>query len=617
MPINVHSLRVRIWRVFELRNISKVELRAGQPKAECSSHLLFYAAVALFVGGVVILLDLFDGNLLILDVDDRLRALQIGLLASGQVSWFDLSIPAVRLPEVYNSPWSRLVDLPYVAIGWILAPLFGEASALRIAFSVWPFVMMGAFSASVAVFVHRVIDAAGWKPFRAGLVVCLVALIMGPAFLEFSPGRIDHHNWQLLAMVCLMVGLQRYDWVGGLLIGLSSAVSLLVGLECLPFIVVAYAALVIAWLSKVPRAEAVMGAAGGSIAAACAVLGLIFVGPVGLTTAACDTFSAPFAIAALGFGASLVAVGWYGQGLGVLRRLLALAAAAVPVLACIVLLYPDCLDGPYAMIDQTVKANWLDRIPQEHGLLFQLWNGSINLLSLLLLLSLIAAWAVPVVWARRHEEPGQVLALAVGIAALVAAGVQLRYARFSVSLLPLFVPLIVASILGGRFQSLRRIRFVSLAMLVAGMVLATVALARKPARVELIDIMADPCAQADLSALKEIAPGRVLAPHGLGLPLLEAGQGRLEVAAIPFHRAAPGLANAFSAFLSDDPVVRRSAAQNFDYVAVCALPAGVTFPGEGMYAALINGNGWPGLIEWSPGTLSPLRIFRIRHAQFQ
>lgn len=617
MPINMHLLRVLGWRVFNLRNVGKVELRAGTRKTERSSYLLFYAAVALFVGGVIILLDLSDGNLLILDVDDRLRALQIGLLAFGQVGWFDMSIPAVRLPEVYVSPWSRLVDLPYVAIGWILAPLFGEASALSIAFSVWPVVMMAAFSLVVAVFVNRMIKTTDWEPLRGGLVVCLVALIMGPAYLEFSPGRIDHHNWQLIAMVCLVVGLQRYDWLGGLVIGFSSAVSLLVGLECLPFIVVAYAALVTSWVLKVPRAEAVMGAAGGGIAAICAVLGLIFVGPVGLAAAACDTFSAPFAIAALGFGASLVAVGWYGQGLGVFHRLLALGAAAGPVLACIVLLYPDCLDGPYAMIDQTVKANWLDRIPQEQGLLFLVWNGSISLLSLLLLISVIGVWAVPAVWARRQKEPGQVLALAVGVAALVAAGIQLRYVRFSVALLPLFVPLIVASNLRGRIQSLRRMQLVSSVILVVGMALATVALARKPASVKLIDIMADPCAQADFSVLEKIAPGRVLAPHGLGLPVLEAGHGRLKVAAIPFHRAAPGLANAFSAFLSDDPVVRRSAVQNFDYVAVCALPVGLTFPGGGMYAALINGHSWPGLIERLPGSSSPLRIFRIDHARFQ
>ncbi|QEE44272.1 hypothetical protein FVA81_06410 [Rhizobium sp. WL3] len=552
-----------------------------------------------------------------LDVDDRLRALQIRLLASGQVGWFDLSIPAVRLPEVYVSPWSRLVDLPYVSISWMLAPFVGDSLALRIAFSVWPLAMLVAFAMLVAVFLQRSMRETGWKPLRTALVVCLVALVMAPAFRDFSPGRIDHHNWQLIAMVCLMTGLQRYDRMGGLIIGLSSAVSLLVGLECLPFVVVAYGALVLSWLAKMPRAEVVMGSAGGSIAAASVLLGIIFVGPVGLATAACDSFSAPFALAALGFGLALVALGWWGAVHSVFRRMLLLAIAGVVVLTVVVPLYPECLGGPYAMIEPVVRASWLDRIPQEHGLVFQVWNGSTSLLPLFLVLSLIAVWALAATWKRRHEEPGQVLAFAIGVVALVAAVVQLRYARFSVSLMPLFLPVVLVALLSGRLRPAWPILSASSALIVVGIVFAAVGLNRNPARFELIDTMADPCEHADFSALETLAPGRVLAPHGLGLPLLEAGKGQLEVAAIPFHRAAPGLSTVFAAFLSGDPAVRRLAVQNFDYVAICALPAGHALPGGEMYAALINGNGWPGLVEWSPDSLSPLRIFRIDHAHFR
>lgn len=552
-----------------------------------------------------------------LDVDDRLRALQIQLLASRQTGWFDLSIPAVRLPEVYVSPWSRLVDLPYVAIGWMLAPLMGGAQALRLAFSVWPLVMLAVFSMLAAVFVLRPLAAMGWTSLRTGLVLCLVTLIMGPALCDFSPGRIDHHNWQLIAMVCLMVGLQRFDRVGGLLVGLSSASSLLVGLECLPLIVCAYGGLVICWFLKMPGGEAVMGSAGGSAAVASALLGVIFVGPDGLMTAACDSFSAPFALAAFGFGSVLMALGWWGRALSTSRRLVLLIVAAVPVLASVLLLYPECLGGPYAMIGPDVRAAWLDRIPQEHGLLFQVWNGSTNLLPILAVLSLISVWTIPVLWEQRPQEPGQAVAFAVALAALVATLVQVRYARFSVALLPLFVPLAIGWILSGRAKFARPMVSASSALLVVVLVLAAVGIAKQPARIELTDTMANSCEHADFSAVENLAPGRVLAPHGLGLPLLEAGRGRLQVAAIPFHRAAPGLATVFVAFLSEDIAVRQKAVESFDYVAVCALPSGQTLLGGGMYAALINGHGWPGLEEWSSGSLSPLRIFRINHAQFR
>lgn len=597
--------------------IKEIVRRPNRPHVAHSHPLYFQAAIAFLVAGAILLLDLSDGHVLMLDVDDRMRALQIRLLASGQAGWFDLSIPAVRLPEVYVSPWSRLVDLPYVVIGWILAPLLGDAEPLRLAFSVWPLTMLAVFSLLIAVFLQRPTVTRGWRPARAALIVCVVTMMMGPALGDFSPGRIDHHNWQLIAMVCILIGLQRFDSAGGLLVGLSAAMSLIVGLECLPLIVVAYGALVICWLWRVSGAEVIMGAAGLGVAVASLLFGLLFVGPNGLTAAVCDSFSAPFALAAIGAGAMLFCLARWGGSFSILPRIVMFIAASAAVLSLVALLYPACLDGPYAMIGPSVRANWLDRIRQEHGLLFQLQTGAISVLPIVVVLCLVAVWAVPGVWHRRQEEPGMVLAFVVALAALVATMLQLRYARFSVALMPLFVPVIIGGLQSARREARRPILFASSALLIGGLLLTALVLPRKTVGAEIVDTMRHACDQAKFSALVQLPPGRVLAPHGLGLPLIEAGQGRLQVAAIPFHRAAPGLATVFTAFLSDDVAARRNAVENFDYVAVCALPPGLALPGGGMYAALIHGRGWPGLEEWSPGSLWPLRIFRIDHAHFR
>ena len=49
------------------------------------------------------------------DIDDIARRLQIAdLLRDGE--WHDLKWPFLAMPEPYVSPWSRLVDLPYVLV---------------------------------------------------------------------------------------------------------------------------------------------------------------------------------------------------------------------------------------------------------------------------------------------------------------------------------------------------------------------------------------------------------------------------------------------------------------------------------------------------------------------
>lgn len=578
---------------------------------------LGHAAVVMLVGLFVILVDLADGRSLILDVDDQLRALQIRLLTTGPSTWFDLALPAISMPEVYVSPWSRLVDLPYALIAWTLAPFLGAPEALGLAFAIWPPIMLAGYALLVAVFLQRPMIELGWPPLRQALLVCLVALMMGPALLEFTPGRIDHHNVQLLAMLGLLVGLQRFDRTGAIVVGFCSAVSLVVGLECLPLIMAAYGGLVVFWLIGDKRADVMMGSAGASFALCSIALGLLFVGPAGMVAGACDAFSAPFALAALGLGLLLALLASWGRGKRSSIRFGMLTLSAAAVILSIVALYPDCLAGPYGMIDPIVRSNWLDRIPQEHGLLFQIRNGSLNVLAITALPILLAIWAMPALLARAVDKPGLVLAFVVALASLVAMIVQLRYARFPIALLPLFAPLIVGwvlcmpsrvAVLGASVAS----AVVLLAVGGGGFLSAGSARA-----IGLVETMASRCEGADFSAVTGLGEARVLAPQGLGLPLIEASDGRLRVAAIPFHRASPGLQTMFTAFLSEEATLRRAALAGFDYVAVCAMPVASPSPVAALYPALMAGKTWPGLEEVAVGSAAPLRLLRIDHARLR
>ena len=160
-----------------------------KPDSAIVMALLFWGC-----GLVLVMADLADGSRFYTDFDDRMRALQIReLLAHG--NWHDRSIHAIAMPETYLSPWSRLVDAPYVVITWLLTPWLGQPHGFEIARLVWPPLLLAAF-AWPAVVIMRAIAG---QPVGA-LHLAVTAMVMALSIWDFTPGRIDHHNMQLVLM---------------------------------------------------------------------------------------------------------------------------------------------------------------------------------------------------------------------------------------------------------------------------------------------------------------------------------------------------------------------------------------------------------------------------------
>lgn len=116
---------------------------------QLSSKLLFVGMLLLLA-----LLDTIIGVDFFGDVDDWMRNYQIrDLLADGQ--WHDLTLPFIAMPEPYVSPWSRLVDLPYLALTFILSPMMGEEQALLLAYQTWPPFMLVGFALAIYAILSR------------------------------------------------------------------------------------------------------------------------------------------------------------------------------------------------------------------------------------------------------------------------------------------------------------------------------------------------------------------------------------------------------------------------------------------------------------------------------
>src|SRR3954463_7150898 len=66
------------------------------------------------------------------DTDDNMRMMQVRAWLSGQ-GWYDLRQYRMNPPAGADIHWSRLVDLPIAGLKFAFAPIFGGATAERIA----------------------------------------------------------------------------------------------------------------------------------------------------------------------------------------------------------------------------------------------------------------------------------------------------------------------------------------------------------------------------------------------------------------------------------------------------------------------------------------------------
>ncbi|QKV18827.1 hypothetical protein [Oricola thermophila] len=560
----------------------------------------------LAAGLAVIGFDLVDGSRFMVDVDDRMRALQIhDLLADGD--WFDRTLPFIDMPEAYVSPWSRLVDLPYVLAVRALSPIGGIDAAMALAVGIWPLLLFILF-AVLAVRVMRSIVGGAPRALHAAIAV----LPMVFALWDFVPGRIDHHNVQLVLMLAMLAGLVDFrPGRGGTVAGIAATLSIEVGLECLPYIAVGFGSL--ALLAAMRGNEAVfrLRACGLAFALSAVPVALAFSGPAAVLAAACDAMSG-FWVAAILLGGAVAAIVPVSWRLPVLAssaaRLASLAIAGALAAGVLVCAFPACLDGPYAMVDAVSRSLWLDRLDQESGAAVLFENGAIGILGMLLVFLVVLGFALPPALRRfRTGAPAAMLVWSVAAVSLVQAFLMLRAIPFPSAFVSVLLPMVL------RDASAATVRRRLLPAMLSPLLLAALAAPLFPAsgRVDAVDLMiGDECAGEDFSVLGRVAPGRVLNPLALGIPIANE-RGDHTVAAVPFHRAAPGIRRSFVAFTAARLDERREALEAFAYVAVCRRETSGELSGAPLFEALRQGRRVAGIIEIDPGNSSRFRLYRL------
>lgn len=329
------------------------------------------------------------------DTDDNMRYLQVRDWLAGQ-SWWDLRQHRMAPPDGANIHWSRLVDLPIAALMLFFGLFAGQSRAEELAVGVAPLLPMLLLMLALAFIARRLSDNGrghGW------FIAMLLPLGAGMGLSMFMPLRVDHHGWQLALTTTALAGLVDRKWTrGGIIAGVASALSVIIGMEMLVYLVGAGALIALRWIFKegaARRARPYALALGGTSA-----IGYALFASNANRAPVCDAIS-PVWVSVLVLSAGILYALTLLPLRGWLQRLVAAMIGGAIILAFAWLSWPQCVTDIYG-ISPELQKSWLIYIREAKPIYVQArssWVPMISLPAAGLLCGLIGCWA-----ARRDSE---------------------------------------------------------------------------------------------------------------------------------------------------------------------------------------------------------------------
>ncbi|QGM99574.1 hypothetical protein F7D14_05640 [Methylocystis parvus] len=544
------------------------------------------------------------------DSDDAMRAAQLRDFLSGQ-SWFDLTAHRLDPPSGLPMHWSRIVDVPLAGLDLFFSKFLAPEYAERATRLVFPFALLAALFA-VAGWLGRILSSAA-----AGLAAIWLVMLSGAMFLQFAPGRIDHHAPQIVTLA-LAFGffLQGLDPKGAWRLAAAAALmalSFAISLENLPFFVVLIAALPTLFIIDGARAPLLWFSA-GALAAFPSLYAAINPRAAWFASA-CDAFSFVHLAALFAGALSLGAVALLAPRLATIRaRIFAVGAAGAATGATVLLIAPRCIGDPLGGLDPLLRDLWLSHVVEAKPLfsLYATAPGMVVATAAPVALGLAAAlgFALKTEGVVRRRWLLAAAVIAIGFAA------GLWQIRVFTSVTPLaMIPLAVAIVaLVERLDVGRALR-VALAAAIA-MFLSPIGLAvALPSKDDPDTVAERACLSPEVFApLASLPASRVAGSFDLGSHLL--AHTPHSVFAAPYHRDNRGnriVADAFTAAPEQAEAILRNAGA--DLVVWCARakqPSSlVTAAPNGLAAMLARGEA-PAWLDRKSAPGASLLVFALR-----
>ena len=345
------------------------------------------------------------------DTDDNLRLVQVRDWLHGQ-AWYDLR--QHRLDPLHggaNIHWARLVDLPIAGLILAIRPFAGGLEAERWASAIAPLLPLLPLLGGLALVTRRLVGPI------AAILALLTLLFAGSTLGMFQPLRIDHHGWQLALLAISLAGLADPRRArGGATVGISSALSLAIGLEMIIYLFLLGAAQVLFWVAdrderrRLATYAATMG--GGT------ALSFLLFASYANRLPVCDALSPVWLSDALLAGAAMVGLAWLSPGQWPVR--LALAAAVGAALGGFhALAHPHCLSRLEGISPEATKL-WMSHVREARPIYRHDFDTAV--LTLCLPLTGLVGWGLLAWEARRDPD---LLRRTLGVAAVALTALAL------------------------------------------------------------------------------------------------------------------------------------------------------------------------------------------------
>jgi hypothetical protein len=541
------------------------------------------------------------------DTDDATRLVMVRDLLAGR-GWYDQAILRFNPPQGVWMHWSRLLDGGIAAMVIALRQFASPAAAEYWTRFIWPMLWIGP-GVVAALVIARNLGG------RSAVFLTGALLLFQPQlYRQFVPGRIDHHNIQIvmtvIAMACATAGRDRGRWA--LLGGAAAAVGLAIGLEALAVQALIGASYGIALIRDRKCAPGAV-AYGVALAGSSAALFAIATPPWRWSMSFCDVMAVNLvaALAVAGLGLALVAAA--SSRLPAWGRAALLAVAAAGAAGVYLVLGPQCIHGPFAAMDPAVRPIWFDHIQEVQPLpkMMRLARPAAIVAAVMLVTSTAAALFL---LARQDRAPATRVVLIA--AAIIVSAITAWFAwRMQDYVFWLGAPAMGAA---ASFLAARRLGdlmvpsflvLLALAPTVDGLAIETALKAAARPAPKLINSGPRCFGQKAYGPLAALPPGLVLAPQDLG-PFIVAFTHHSVIAA-PYHRMAAQILAVHRFWNAADPATADAAlrAVHPDYVVDCP-PYPLTAGPKSFSAALRHGVTPPWLRRISPPNFR-LQVYRV------
>jgi hypothetical protein len=547
----------------------------------------------------------------LLDTDDAMRLAQLRDWLGGQ-GWYDLVQHRVEPPTGYESHWSRLIDAGLAGMLWLFGLFADPALAERLMRAVWPMLWLLPTIGGTAAIAWRLSGR------EAALLALLLAVVGLPAFHQFRPGRIDHHNVQIalsVLAVAATVWSDRLRWAA-YAAGAVTGLALAIGLECLPYLMICGAAFAVRYVVDRNGAPAA-SAYGLTLAASSVAAFFVIVGSDHWTRGVCDAIAINWAALVVIGGLGLaVAAHFASERVGV--RLACMGAVGAAATGLFLVIQPACLHGPYAMMDPAVWPIWLAHVREMQPLIPLMAKSPLTAIAIAAFPAAAAVAALVLLGQAEHRRDfGFLAAAAAFVSAAITTLAAIKAYSYATWLgMPLVAVLALHLFAWLRLRTLVPRFALGMLLTPAGLSIGAIAVANA-AGIDERENFNRPEREACLKTenyapLARLPAGLIAADIDFG-PFLLALTPH-SVLAAPYHRLSTGIMAAHEAFVAPPDAARRILARaGVIYVVTCGPR-----PPSGLAGAALSASLWgrlqagdvPAWLEPVPRA-GPFVIYRV------